>query len=858
MPDDVAALQELAIVQWASRVRFRETVERMYGDGIGIFVECAPRNNLCAFVDDVLRNRPHLACPVDVEHRGGVEQFNHLIAQLAAEGVPLDLSGLYGGPSPAEATPARPLMKLQAGLQPFALAPRPAPPPVLAAPLPALETVRPNGAPSPTPTTSTPAGALGEPELVLTAPVAAAAPVGTTAGAAVATIVGEFAGPVSDDVDPVLSAHFDTMDLFLRQQQQIMEAYLGGGDVGDLPSTGDAAAPLPPLPVPSETTAPFEPARANGADHPAASAEPPSLPRLAGALATSPGRFPLLYRGEVSEVAGQVVIRVGWDVSEHLYLLDHTMGRAVSTHDATLSALPVVPFTFSMEALAEAAAAATERAVVAMREVRAHRWIALDDGHIDVELALPSPAEWTGDELRVALRRARGPGDERAHPPFVEGIVVLGRLPREAPLATAQHYRRERPSRWRPEELYTEVMFHGPKLRAIAAMERWGEDGSECTLVGLPREPLFSFTDAPEFLTDPITTDAMGQLIGMWVSDEHEDGMHDFPFRLEQFDVFGATLMPGERTLCRAKSELVGGEDVRNGFHRSDIEIVDAGGRVRFRMAGWWDMRFDMPERFHAARCHTDRVALARGMPEWLPPARDGLAAASVDDIPLDFLEPSGEFWLRALSQMMLNRTERDNFRAMTAVVSRRAEWLLGRIAAKDAVRDLLRRRGAPSVYPADIEIAAEAEGRPFVSAPWLSGRVPQISIAHKAGRAVAFAGESERFAGVGIDIETIEERPETFIEAAFAPAERALIAAQPAAERALATTRIWCAKEAVGKALGLALAEILSRLEAKGCGEVVRVALTADDGGKPRTFDATTVRDGDFVIALVAIPANN
>src|SRR5262249_18424114 len=253
------------------------------------------------------------------------------------------------------------------------------------------------------------APALREPGVVWTGADAAFAPVPAPP---VATIAGAFAGPASDDVDPVLTAHFDTMDLFLRQQQQIMEAYLGGGEVGDLPSTGDVAAPLPPIPVAPETASP-DPARMNGADHPAASVEPPSLPRLAAALAAAPGGFPLLYRGEVGEADGQVVIRVGWAGPQHLYLLDHTMGRAVSTHDATLSALPVVPFTFSMEALAEAAAAATGRAVVAMREVRAHRWIALDDGQIEIELALPSPAEWTGDELRVALRKARGPGDQR-------------------------------------------------------------------------------------------------------------------------------------------------------------------------------------------------------------------------------------------------------------------------------------------------------------------------------------------------------------------------------------------------------------------------------------------------------------
>jgi phosphopantetheinyl transferase len=210
---------------------------------------------------------------------------------------------------------------------------------------------------------------------------------------------------------------------------------------------------------------------------------------------------------------------------------------------------------------------------------------------------------------------------------------------------------------------------------------------------------------------------------------------------------------------------------------------------------------------------------------------------------------------MRALGQMMLNRAERESFGAMTgAVVERRAEWLLGRIAAKDAVRALLGRDGAEAIYPADVEIAAEAEGRPYVSAPWLS-EPPHISIAHKAGRAVALAGARRGFAGVGIDIETIEERRESFVEAAYSSAEQALLAAVPAADRALAMTRIWCAKEAVGKALGLALADILCRLEAEDCGESVRVALRSPAEGAAAAFDVATVRDGNFLVALVAIP---
>jgi phosphopantetheine--protein transferase-like protein len=150
------------------------------------------------------------------------------------------------------------------------------------------------------------------------------------------------------------------------------------------------------------------------------------------------------------------------------------------------------------------------------------------------------------------------------------------------------------------------------------------------------------------------------------------------------------------------------------------------------------------------------------------------------------------------------------------------------------------------------------------VSTRWITewGAPPHVSIAHKAGRAVALAAASESLAGVGIDIESVKEQPGSFVESAFSPSERALVATARDDERALAMTRIWCAKEAVGKALGWGLSEILGRLEAQHCGEVVRIALVGSSQaqttnvGKTEAFEVATVQDGNFVIALVAIPA--
>src|SRR5262249_45969433 len=150
--------------------------------------------------DDILRNRPHLACPVDVEHRDGIAQFNHLVGQLAAEGVSLDLSGLYSGARDADAVPGQKLMKLQAGLQPFTLASRPEPAPPPAHPVAASP--RANGSPPPAAPPPTPHDAD---------PVAPLQPA-WAAPAEAASLAAAVAPAPAGDADPVLAAYFGTMD----------------------------------------------------------------------------------------------------------------------------------------------------------------------------------------------------------------------------------------------------------------------------------------------------------------------------------------------------------------------------------------------------------------------------------------------------------------------------------------------------------------------------------------------------------------------------------------------------------------------------------------------------------------------
>lgn len=94
-PRDTDKIRKILVDQWALPIRFRETIEKMYDDGVRIFVEVGPKGNLTGFVEDTLRRRPYVAVPTNLSTRSGITQLNQSIGLLAAHGVPMSLDYLY-------------------------------------------------------------------------------------------------------------------------------------------------------------------------------------------------------------------------------------------------------------------------------------------------------------------------------------------------------------------------------------------------------------------------------------------------------------------------------------------------------------------------------------------------------------------------------------------------------------------------------------------------------------------------------------------------------------------------------------------------------------------------------------------
>jgi phosphopantetheinyl transferase len=249
----------------------------------------------------------------------------------------------------------------------------------------------------------------------------------------------------------------------------------------------------------------------------------------------------------------------------------------------------------------------------------------------------------------------------------------------------------------------------------------------------------------------------------------------------------------------------------------ADLELRRADGRLWARIDRWRDRRFN-----------TDEVT----WPVFVFPEHNRIAHR----------QPSGWFLVRdrwpdpATRELIMRRylsaVERADYLRRNPRAAR--QWLLGRIAVKDAVRQWLWDTGAGPVFPIEITVYNDASGRPRVVGPF--NEPPEVSLAHTGSLAAALVGHPETPSGVGIDIERIEDRDDRTVAAILTDAERALIdnLCPSGPRRAGWVTRFWAAKEAVAKAVGTGLGGrphrfVIERVDGD------RLLVTAGQGAPPR-----------------------
>jgi acyl transferase domain-containing protein/phosphopantetheinyl transferase len=821
-PAEPEAIRTVAAQQWSKRVRFRETIEKLYNENIRTFIEVGPSSNLTGFVDDILRGRDYLALASNVQRRSGLEQIQDLLARLCVNGMKVDMTPLYRhrdvtavdldtviliANDSQKKSPVldltMPVMHLKPDFiqtiqdkhythteaNPASLAPS------------AIQESRRGGeglnveqllahtdvaqieeelqvdrlqVESSNPTSNLPYYFGERFSSRTTKPNAngnayseqpSNPQPSTVSNLQPATQTTNNQQPTTDSRLSLLCAHFDLMQEFLASQGRVMQTLHANLSSWDNVTNGSSPVGLAPASLTFEEAWPF--------------------------------------LGSIIEKDFQhLYCERRFDLEHDVFLPDHTLGGTPSQRAPELLALPVIPFTISMEILAEAAAylLGGDKSVIGIYNIRSYRWLALEQGQLDLGILAhlqPQEEENTWDVHVQVFQSSTTEATNRAL--VFEGYVRLSEQFPSSPTPIVSALENPKPHIWSEAELYSLGMYHGPRFQGVKRIPQVDQQGIEADLQEISLNNFFRHSARPVFQINPLHLDSATQLVAFWVVDRFRTTMfHTFPFQIRAFHQYEMQQSVRGTVSCRGWMGFTSEQQIESNF-----DFIDATGRVIARLEGLLEIYFPLPPQYH--HCRQDPLTAYWSEP-WLQ-VETGLVCRRIEPYPEGFLEELGGIMKHIVAHLMLTKKEREFWYGLPEKGPRRSDWLLGRIAAKDALRQWAKQTFQLELAPVDIEILSTELGKPLVRCPELEamGTLPDISISHSRGYVVAAIAQPGMC--IGIDVQRIEGiRVDDLLSGAFTQQELDLLFQLPQPDKSIRIVGFWCAKEAAAKAAGMGL----------------------------------------------------
>nr|WP_103337762.1 acyltransferase domain-containing protein [Amycolatopsis sp. CA-126428] len=347
------------------------------------------------------------------------------------------------------------------------------------------------------------------------------------------------------------------------------------------------------------------------------------------------------------------------------YLLDHCITQQREGWPDDADRRPVVPATTMVRHMVDAAErAASGKVAVAVEDVALHRWL------------VAAPAT----DVTVSVRPVR---PDRVHVRLgdhADAVVVLADRYSPATDGVWSAEPGERATAQSADALYTQRwLFHGPRFQVVT--KSVGISGS-----GVRGE--ITVPDAPGAMLDGV-----GHVLGQWLAENQTGGCVAFPVRIGRIRFHEPEPAAGTTVACAVRIT-----------HRTDDVVeadaqVSAAGRPVVSISGWRDRQFGGDTTISAVFRFPELSTVAQRQPGgWWSTAEPwrNLAAR--------------ELYLQAY----LASDERQQYEACRPVDRR--EWLLRRIAAKDAVRGWLWDHGSGPLFPAEIAVTEDRAGRLVVA----------------------------------------------------------------------------------------------------------------------------------------------
>ncbi|MFI5799719.1 beta-ketoacyl synthase N-terminal-like domain-containing protein [Streptomyces sp. NPDC051677] len=446
------------------------------------------------------------------------------------------------------------------------------------------------------------------------------------------------------------------------------------------------------------------------------------------------------------------------------YLLDHCFFPQRPGWPDVADRWPVVPATTIVQHIVDAAVDAAQesspgRVPVAVHGARFEEWLTATPA-VDVPVIVTPQDPEAPDRLAVSFGpRARAT------------VELAAAYPAPPPAPWRTDPGAERTPEHTAAQLYAERwMFHGPAFQGVTELTAIGDRHVRGVITAPP---------APGALLDNV-----GQILGYWIMATRTERTVVFPVGMREMRFHGPHPTPGTAVGC-----LVRITDLTDTFLEAEVQLT-VGGTVWAELHGWQDRRFDNDPTTRPVERFPEFNILSETRPggwQLLHERWPDLASREL------------------IMRNSLGGVERAQY-AEHAPRGRR-QWLLGRIAVKDAVRQWLWDQGEGPVFPAELRVHNDAAGRPYVAG--VHGRVLpalDVSLAHCAEAGVAIVRPHVSGPGPGIDIEEVTDRTPQTLAAALGTDELRLLhglSEQSGESEALWFARFWAAKEAVAKAEG-------------------------------------------------------
>ncbi|CAN5432420.1 hypothetical protein BH11CYA1_BH11CYA1_41480 [soil metagenome] len=797
-PDDIESIRSFFTELFTKPVAMRQTVQSMYDFGVRKFIEVGPSGILSSLIPGILTKQDHLAVATNLASKSGLTQIHHLLASLFVQEVPAKLDYLYQRREPktvnwqtitAEA-PARstPLLLVYADLK--------------------VDITQLSEVQLPSDRQDYSPSRAGrhrlKKEQYEDSPALADSEDDLEPEMAEETVVQSF-----------LSTNASFYSRISAVSEQVMRSYIENSEISNNDQYREENL---------EEDNNSDWLRQFDKGH-------------------EPEELPFLKRCQVFPNAESTELFLTLNLATDLYLLDHAIGGVVSVAEKTK--VHLVPLMVSLEIMAEAAMAHHNRetsrvgkgVIVRLEQVKAFRRLVVDHN----ELSLKMTVTGSNSKLHVEMTEAASSttlmmadfifaADYSGSNPSSQTSAQAGPAAKRGKLVVsgpAASNLKEKAQLYGPK-----AMFHGPSMQAVQSLDKVGNKAIAGRAEATAAANWMPNLAQANFLINPLLLDNSSQFVLFYLYEKGLSATALLPFFIESIDFY---LNPA--TLAAQVEVAATLPALSERATEAEVEVMSAG-QLALRINSINSRRVVLNEAWQNFVANPYSSFLSTSILTTEQLSNQVRERCAIMQVSQDLLSED-EVILEWCLDYLLTKNELNQWRSLGQSKKRKIDWLLGRIAAKDAIRTLVRSGIGRILGPHDVEIYNHADRSPYAVIKDVAVAPVAVSITHSNGKGIALASFID-VGHPGIDAETISSRDSDFASSFMQPSELKQLESCPTASLNAEITRIWTAKESMYKAhLGKFEASKFEILESNPSSDLIVIS-GGNGAGKYKAYSQT------------------